>query len=160
MPMNYNARAKRIANFVHSRRLESHRGVMPLPEPGVGAVFGNDDYSGDRQTRELVRRLFEVTHDAGYEVLGFATNDGATSDGADDAGRSWAVVLSTDELDWLKARLHDAFFESRGLYTRHASALGAAAGKGHGFEGHYGDEPNDDGAGLTHSGNYPQEKPR
>ncbi|HEV3023184.1 MAG TPA: hypothetical protein VGX76_11985 [Pirellulales bacterium] len=163
--MNYNARAKRIANFVHSRRLDSHRGVMPLPEPGVSAVFGNDDYSGDRQTRELVRRMFEVAHDAGYEVLGFATNDGAANDRSDDAGRSWAVVFSTDELDWLKARLHDAFFESRGLYAPHATTLGAAAGQfgiGHGVAGNNPGEANadDTGNGLTHSGTYPQEKPR
>ncbi|HUY34121.1 MAG TPA: hypothetical protein VMV69_15340 [Pirellulales bacterium] len=137
--MNYNARAKRIANYIHSRRLESHRGVMPLPEPGVSALFGNDDYSGDGRTRELVRRLFEVAHDAGYEVLGFATNDGA-----DDAGCSWAVVLSTDQLDWLKARLHDAFFESHGLYAPRGSALGAAAG-------------NDS---YAHSETFSQEKPR
>jgi len=141
--MNYNARAKRIANYIQSRQLETHRGVMPLPEPGVSALFGNDDYSGDGQTRELVRRLFEVAHEAGYEVLGFATNDGA-NDGSTDAGCSWAVVLSTDQLDWLKARLHDAFFESHGLYAPRGAALGAAAA----------------GDGYSHSASYSQEKPR
>jgi len=141
--MNYNARAKRIANYIQSRRLETHRGVMPLPEQGVSALFGNDDYSGDGQTRELVRRLFEVAHEAGYEVLGFATNDGA-NDGSTDAGCSWAVVLSTDQLDWLKARLHDAFFESHGLYAPRGAALGAVAA----------------GDGYSQSATFSQEKPR
>jgi len=137
--MNYNARAKRISNYIQSRRLETHRGVMALPEPGVSALFGNDDYSGDAQTRELVRRLFEVAHEAGYEVLGFATNDGPT-----DAGCSWAVVLSTDQLDWLKARLHDAFFESHGLYAPRGAALGVAAG----------------GDSYSQTGTFAKEKPR
>jgi hypothetical protein len=142
--MNYNARAKRIANYIQSRRLETHRGVMPLPEPGVSALFGNDNYSGDGQTRELVRRLFEVAHEAGYEVLGFATNDGVTNDGPTEAGCSWAVVLSTDQIDWLKARLHDAFFESHGLYAPRGAALGAKAG----------------GDSYSQSGTFSQEMPR
>lgn len=123
--MNYNARAKRIANYVYSRSLETHRGAMALREAGVSVVFGNDDYTGDPQTRELVRLLFEATHDAGVEVLGFATSDGPVG-----SGYAWAMVLATDQLDWVKARLHDAFFDAHGLYAPRATAGSVAAGDG------------------------------
>lgn len=140
--MNYNARAKKIANYVQSRGLETHRGVMPLAELGALVVFGNDDYFGNPQTRELVRLVFEAGHDAGIDVLGFATND--ARDWADDAGISWAVVLKTDNLDWAKARLHDAFFESHGLYAPRSLAQAAASGDGN----------------WRYSGHLSQEKPR
>lgn len=127
--MNFNARAKKLANYVHSRRLETHRGVMPLGDLEACVVFGNDDYSGDTRTREMVRLLFDACHEAGVPVLGFATNDG-TLDAADDGGCSWSLVLSTDNADWVKARLHDAYFESRGLYAPRSLAV-AAADDGH-----------------------------
>ena len=115
--MNYNAQAKKIANYVHSRRLDSHRGVTPLSNLEACIVFGNDDYAGSTHTRELVRLLFDACYEAGVAVLGFATNDGDTHDGGDDSGCSWSLVLATDNADWVKARLHDAFFESHGLYA-------------------------------------------
>lgn len=133
--MNYNARAKKLANYVHSRRLELHRGVMPLadgyPEGSEACVvFGNDDYAGNSHTREMVRLLFDACHEAGVPVFGFATNDGAAHEGFDDCGWSWALVLGTDKADWVKARLHDSFFESHGLYAPRSLAL-AAADDGH-----------------------------
>ena len=128
--MNYNARAKKLANYVHSRYLETHRGVMPLGNQEACVVFGNDDYAGNSQTREMVRLLFDACYEAGVPVLGFAVNDGAMGDGADDGGCSWSLVLATDNPDWVKARLHDAFFESRGLYAPRSLAV-AAADDGH-----------------------------
>lgn len=128
--MNFNARAKKLANYVHSRRLEIHRGVMPLAALDACVVFGNDNYSHNPRTHEMVRLLFEACHEAGVPVLGFATNDGSADDGASDAGCSWALVLATDNADWAKARLHDAFFESHGLYAPRSLAL-AAADDGH-----------------------------
>lgn len=119
--MNYNARAKKLANYVHSRCLEIHRGVMPLGDLEACVVFGNDDYSGNARTREMVRLLFDACHEAGVPVLGFATNDGA-----DDSGCSWSLVLSTENADWAKARLHDAYFESRGLYAPRSLAVATA----------------------------------
>jgi hypothetical protein len=123
--MNYNARAKKLANYVHSRRLETHRGVMPLAALDACVVFGNDNYAHDSYTHEMVRLLFDACYEAGVPVLGFATNDGFS-----DAGRSWALVLGTENVDWAKARLHDAFFESHGLYAPRSLAL-AAADDGH-----------------------------
>ncbi|HVA49319.1 MAG TPA: hypothetical protein VNH11_23340 [Pirellulales bacterium] len=123
--MNYNARAKKLANYVHSRRLETHRGVMPLAALDACVVFGNDDYARNSRTHEMVRLLFDACYEAGVPVLGFATNDGMS-----DAGCSWALVLSTDNVDWVKARLHDAFFESHGLYAPRSLAL-AASDDGH-----------------------------
>lgn len=123
--MNFNARAKKLANYVHSRCLETHRGVMPLAALDACVAFGNDNYAHPR-THEMVRLLFDACHEAGVPVLGFATNDGAESD----AGCSWALVLGTDNADWAKARLHDAFFESHGLYAPRSLAL-AAADDGH-----------------------------
>ena len=125
--MNYNARAKKLANYVHSRRLATHRGVMPLAALDACVVFGNDNYSHNPHTHEMVRLLFDACHEAGVPVLGFATNDG---DEANDAGCSWALVLGTDNADWAKARLHDAFFESHGLYAPRSLVL-AAADDGH-----------------------------
>jgi hypothetical protein len=121
--MNYNARAKKLANYVHSRMLATHRGVMPLADLEACVVFGNDDYAGNQHTRELVRLLFDSCHEAGVSVLGFATNDGH-----EDGGCSWALVLATENADWVKARLHDAFFESHGLYAPRSLALAAADG--------------------------------
>lgn len=123
--MNFNARAKKLANYVHSRTLETHRGVMPLADLEASVVFGNDDYAGSPQTRELVRLLFDACHESGVPVLGFATNDGR-----DDAGCSWTLVLGTENAEWVKARLHDAYFESHGLYAPRSLAL-AAADDGH-----------------------------
>jgi hypothetical protein len=125
--MNYNARAKKLANYVHSRRLEIHRGVMPLGDLEACVVFGNDDYSGNARTREMVRLLFDACHEAGVPVLGFATNDG-NMEGGGDGGCSWSLVLSTDNADWVKARLHDAYFESHGLYAPRSLALATADG--------------------------------
>ncbi|HVX14512.1 MAG TPA: hypothetical protein VHC22_25215 [Pirellulales bacterium] len=119
--MNYNARAKKLANYVHSRRLENHRGVMPLGTAEACVVFGNDDYSGNSHTREMVRLLFDACYEAGVPVLGFATNDGDN-----DSGCCWSLVLATDNSDWVKARLHDAFFESHGLYAPRSLALATA----------------------------------
>lgn len=129
--MNYNARAKKLANYVHSRQLEIHRGVMPLSGAlpseveEAAVVFGNDDYAGNLQTREMVRLLFDACYEAAVPVVGFATNDGL-----DDYGCSWALVLATGNTDWVKARLHDAFFESHGLYAPRSLVL-AAAEDGH-----------------------------
>jgi hypothetical protein len=128
--MNFNARAKKLANYVHSRQLESHRGVMPLGDCDACVVFGNDDYTGNIHTREMVRLLFEACHEAGVTVLGFATNDAAIDAGADDSGCSWSLVLATSNADWAKARLHDAYFESHGLYAPRSLAV-AAADDGH-----------------------------
>lgn len=119
--MNFNARAKKLANYVHSRKVETHRGVMPLADLEACIVFGNDDYAGNHHTRELVRLLFDACHEAGVSVLGFATNDGH-----DDAGCSWTLVLGTENAEWAKAKLHDAFFESHGLYAARSLALAAA----------------------------------
>lgn len=123
--MNYNARAKKLANYVHSQKLDTHRGVMPLGDHEACVVFGNDDYTGDPRTREMVRLLFEACHETGVQVLGFATNDGD-----DDHGWSWTLVLATADADWAKARLHDAYFESHGLYAPRSLAV-AAADDGH-----------------------------
>ena len=119
--MNFNARAKKLANYVHSRKVETHRGVMPLADLEACIVFGNDDYAGSAHTRELVRLLFDACHEADVPVLGFATNDGH-----DDGGCSWTLVLGTENAEWAKARLHDAFFESHGLYAARSLALAAA----------------------------------
>lgn len=108
--MNYDAEAKRIANLIHLRGAEVHRGATPSVEPGVSVAFGNDNYAGDPRTRELVRRLFQVAYENNIEVVGFATNDAQP-----DAGCCWVMLVRTDDLDWVKARLHDAFIESHQL---------------------------------------------
>lgn len=123
--MNHNARAKKLANYVHAQKLEIHRGVMPLGDHEACVVFGNDDYIGNARTREMVRLLFEACHETGVQVLGFATNDGD-----DDGGWSWTLVLATNDADWAKARLHDAYFESHGLYAPRSLAV-ATADDGH-----------------------------
>jgi hypothetical protein len=124
--MNCNALAKRIANHIHLRRFEVHRGVTPVLASGVSVAFGNDDYAGDPRTRELVRLIFDAAYEAGVEVLGFATNDGRF-----DTGCSWAIVLNTEDMDWIKARLHDAFFESHSLYVTKSAVTGAAEPEPH-----------------------------
>jgi len=114
--VNYDAEAKRIANYVHTQHTEEHRGVIPLKEPGISVVFGNDDYARDMRTREQVRLLFQDAYETHVDILGFAVDD--------DAGVAWSMVVRCDDLDWLKARLHDAFFQSHGLYR--ATSVGQA----------------------------------
>ena len=113
--MNYDAEAKRIANFVVVRQQCEHRGVVPLREAGTAAVFGNDGYAFEPGAREQVRLMFETACEAGIDILGFATDD------VDRA--AWALIVATDDVDWLKARLHDAFFQSRGIYRYQSSAV-------------------------------------
>lgn len=107
--MNFDAEAKRIANFVVARRQREHRGVVPLRDAGTAALFGNDNYVQDERTREQVRLLFEAACEAGIQILGFATDDVEHT--------AWALVVRSDDLDWLKARLHDAFFQSYHIYS-------------------------------------------
>ncbi|MCE9546022.1 MAG: hypothetical protein K8T25_10950 [Planctomycetia bacterium] len=115
--MNYDAEAKRIANYVRGQRVEQHRGVIPLEKPGVSVVFGNDDYAKDMRTREQVRLLFQDAYETRVDILGFAVDD--------EDGAAWSVVVRCDDLDWLKARLHDAFFQSHGLYSSNATVQDA-----------------------------------
>ena len=117
--MNFDAEAKRIANYVRSQHAEQHRGVIPLKDPGISVVFGNDNYADDMRTREQVRLLFQDAYETHVDILGFA--------GADDRGAAWSMVVRSDDLDWLKARLHDAFFQSHGLYSAAAASRGAVA---------------------------------
>jgi hypothetical protein len=80
-----------------------------LRDAGTATVFGNDGYAHDGRTRELVRLLFEAACETGIEILGFATDDVEHT--------AWALVVRSDDLDWLKARLHDAFFQSYQIYS-------------------------------------------
>lgn len=117
--MNFDAEAKRIANYVHAQHAEQHRGVIPLKDPGISVLFGNDNYADDMRTREQVRLLFQDAYETHVDILGFAVDD--------DAGTAWSMVVRSDDLDWLKARLHDAFFQSHGLYSATAASRGAVA---------------------------------
>jgi hypothetical protein len=116
--VNYDAEAKRIANYVHSQKSELHRGVIPLKDPSISVVFGNDNYASDMRTREQVRLLFQDAYETHVDILGFAVDD--------DAGTAWSIVVRCDDLDWLKARLHDAFFQSHGLYRSAATSAALA----------------------------------
>jgi hypothetical protein len=117
--VNYDAEAKRIANYVRTQHAEQHRGVIPLKDPGISVLFGNDDYADDMRTREQVRLLFQDAYETHVDILGFAVDD--------EKGAAWSLVVKCDDLDWLKARLHDAFFQSHGLYRAAAASREAAA---------------------------------
>jgi hypothetical protein len=101
--MNPAVAAKRIANTLHSQHLETLRGVSLLADD-VAAVFGNDDYAHDPETREEVRLILERASEDQIEVLGFATDDVGHS--------SWAMVLRCTDLDWLRTRLREASHRS------------------------------------------------
>ncbi len=102
--MNPCVAAKRIANSLGSQRLETLRGVTLLSDAGAAVVFGNDDYAHDPETREEVRLILDRAAQDEVEVLGFET---------DDAGHSaWAMVLRSTDLEWLRARLREASYQS------------------------------------------------
>ena len=102
--MNPCVAAKRIANSLQSQRLGTLRGVTLLSDAGAAVVFGNDDYARDPETREEVRLILDRAVQDQVEVLGFET---------DDAGHSaWAMVLRSTDLDWLRARLREASYQS------------------------------------------------
>ena len=102
--MNPCVAAKRFANSLHSQRLGTLRGVTLLPDAGASIVFGNDDYANDPETREEVRLILDRAAQDQVEILGFET---------DDAGHSaWAMVLRSTDLEWLRARLREASFQS------------------------------------------------
>ena len=101
--MNPAVAAKRIANSLQSQNLQTLRGVSLLADQ-VAAVFGNDDYAHDPETREEVRLLLERASEDKIEVLGFATDDVGHS--------SWAMVLRCTDLEWLRTRLREASHRS------------------------------------------------
>jgi hypothetical protein len=101
--MNPAVAAKRIANSLHSQNLQTLRGVSLLADQ-VAAVFGNDDYAHDPETREEVRLLLERASEDKIEVLGFATDDVGHS--------SWAMVLRCTDIEWLRTRLREASHRS------------------------------------------------
>jgi hypothetical protein len=102
--MNPCVAAKRIANSLQSQRLGTLRGVTLLSNAGAAVVFGNDDYAHDPETREEVRLILDRAAQDQVEVLGFET---------DDAGHSaWAMVLRSTDLEWLRARLREASYQS------------------------------------------------
>jgi hypothetical protein len=101
--MNPCVAAKRIANSLYSQHLETLRGVSLLADEAA-AVFGNDDYSHDPETREEVRLILERAAQDRVEVLSFATDDSGHS--------AWAVVLRCTDLEWLRARLREASYRS------------------------------------------------
>lgn len=102
--MNPCVAAKRIANSLHSQHLGKLRGITLLSDAGAAVVFGNDDYARDPETREEVRLILDRAAQDQVDVLGFET---------DDAGHSaWAMVLRSTDLDWLRARLREASYQS------------------------------------------------
>jgi hypothetical protein len=111
--MNHCAAAKRVANALHARHLSMLRGVTVLTE-AAAVVFGNDDYAHDPQTREEVRLLFEGAAQDQVEILDFATDDVGHS--------SWAVVLKSTDVEWLRAKLREASLAAR---NNHAALNGS-----------------------------------
>ena len=136
--MNHDVRAKQIANDLrglpaatlhtghltgdstqvrelHASKLNSsklrgseiHRGVLALEEAGLCAVFARDNYRLDPRTQHEVRLLFRDAYERDCPVLGFAVDD---LDGS-----CWAMIVVCDDLDWMNARLEDAFVHSHGL---------------------------------------------
>ena len=102
--MNPCVAAKRIANSLHSQHLGALRGVTLVSDAGVAVVFGNDDYARDPKTREEVRLILDRAAEKGIEVLGFET---------DDAGHSaWAMALRCTNLEWLRAIVREASYQS------------------------------------------------
>jgi hypothetical protein len=114
--MNHCAAAKRIANELHARHLSTLRGVTVLTE-AAAVVFGNDDYAHDPQTREEVRLLFEGAAQDKVEILDFATDDVGHS--------SWAVVLKSTDVEWLRAKLREATLAARNNHVAIAESNGS-----------------------------------
>ena len=106
--MSYDAEAKRIANVVRRRGDQPHQGVVSL-SAGAAAIFGNGDYARESETRQEVRLLVLDAFEREHRVLGFAVDD------VD--GSAWTLIVECADLDWLKARLHDAFFDSHPIYN-------------------------------------------
>jgi hypothetical protein len=102
--MNPCVAAKRIANSLHSQQLQTLRGVTLLSDSAAAVVFGNDDYAHDPETREEVRLLLERAAADQVEVLGFETDDAKHS--------TWAMVLRSTDMEWLRARLREASYQS------------------------------------------------
>jgi len=87
MQTDWNAEARKTANYIYENMHEAHRGAMPWHN-GIIIAFGSDGYTDDPRSQhevEYLRRRLKDTDEAPLE-LGFGVDEGYT----------WAMLLRHD----------------------------------------------------------------
>jgi hypothetical protein len=104
---NWNAEAKRVANFIHAQGFEAPRGAL-LWHDRLLVAFGHDGYSHNGASgvvSEAVKAFIAEEDDA--EELGFGAGD--VPDGQ--PGYTWALLVRldapSDEHEDIRAELED-----------------------------------------------------
>lgn len=73
---DWEAVARRVAEYANNHLFESHRGVIRTEYAGVFAAFGNDGYGDDEdhRSRAEVEGVREALMAGGAKILGFGTS--------------------------------------------------------------------------------------
>jgi hypothetical protein len=119
---DWNLQAIRVADYIQKKMFDAHRGVM-IWHNGLIVVFGNDGFSRDEKTREVVSHVRETLRSelAPAKELGFGLSN-APEGYPNDAGYTWAIVCRacdkvgvSDARDEIDNVLWAAWNESDGL---------------------------------------------
>jgi hypothetical protein len=99
MQDKWNNLARDHANALNERLPDVPRGAYPTDIAGVCLAFAIDDFAHDDRARLTVTLLRRVLHDAGLPELGFGTSDD---------GRTWCMLVQTNDEQALTEALRDA----------------------------------------------------
>lgn len=103
--LSWDGKAQMLATFMAEKFHRIHRGAAWLHEGEIVVVFGNDGYSQDERARLEVELLRQPIADAEMKEIGF----GLDALAVDDYGYTWAMLVETNDIEFLRAAVWDAW---------------------------------------------------
>jgi hypothetical protein len=103
--IDWDAEAVATANCVRKHMFDAHRGAMLGRQIGtlgrqlgIGAIFGNDNFSQDARSRNEVDTVRSKLAEMGVKILGFGVSDPIYDEDA--PGLNWAILVSIRGKTW------------------------------------------------------------